>query len=54
MSGSWEKGLARQQPWRKEEAEKAESSLSLCGQLKFFLPGWQDPDHVMPQLKIIQ
>lgn len=33
MSGSWEKGLARQQPWRQAEAEKAESLLLLCGQL---------------------
>lgn len=37
VSGSWEKGLATQQPWRKAEAEKAESPLSLCGQLQFFL-----------------
>lgn len=53
MDGSWEQGLARQQPWRKAEAEKW-NPLSLCGQLKFFLPEWQHPDHVMPQLKNIR
>lgn len=51
VNGSWEKGLATQQPWRKAEAEKAESPLSLCGQLQFFLP---DADHVMPQFQNIQ
>ena len=50
VSGSWEKGLATQQPWRKAEAEKAESPFSLCEQLQF-LP---DADRVMPQFKNIQ